>query len=266
MADRMRVTALMKSDYSRQPGGQLDRTRKWGLPGPFPRGGPSTTLRRRAWTTSTSPSFRGCLCEWRFAPGFTSGCCALRSAPPNAIRLARLRASGRGGGGVAPAASHRAGRAQLRHPARPVADSHALRYPWSSRGQRIEVRCPRAVARPRPRDEAPPSLPRVLAARVPRSSGTTERSESRPSLRSHFVAFARRLPPRAPVFVAPHKPDAGLGPGVFGSGHPQELSLARRRRSGVPSSWGTSKPPLAARHPQGTGHILYSDVLRALAR
>src|SRR5262245_3914655 len=75
---------------------------------------------------------------------------------------------GRVGGGVAPAASHRSGRAQLRHPARPVADSLALRYPWSFRGQLIEVRCPRAVARPRPRDEAPPSLPRVLAARVPR--------------------------------------------------------------------------------------------------
>jgi hypothetical protein len=66
-----------------------------------------------------------------------------------------------------------------------------------------------------------------------------ERSDSRPSLPSHFVAFARRLPPRAPVFVAPHKPDAGLGPRVFGSGHPQSLSLSRRRRSGVPSSWGT---------------------------
>jgi len=66
-----------------------------------------------------------------------------------------------------------------------------------------------------------------------------KRSESRPSVPSHFVAFARRLPPRAPVFVAPHKPDAGLGPGVFGSGHPQGLSLSRRRRSGVPSSWGT---------------------------
>lgn len=80
----------------------------------------------------------------------------------------RQYASGRVGGGVAPAASHRSGRAPLRHPARPVADSHALRYPWSSRGQLIEVRCPRAVARPRPRDEVPPSLPRVLAARVPR--------------------------------------------------------------------------------------------------
>src|SRR5262245_25034590 len=96
------------------------------------------------------------------------GSCALRSArPPRALQC-RQSAAGRVGGGVAPAASHRSGRAQLRHPARPVADSHALRYPWWSRGQLIEVRCPRAVARPRPRDEAPPSLPRVLAARVPR--------------------------------------------------------------------------------------------------
>src|SRR6516225_7462648 len=79
-----------------------------------------------------------------------------------------LPGASRVGGGVAPAASHRSGRAQLRHPARPVADSHALRYPWPSRGQLIGVQCPRAVARPRPRDEAPPSLPRVLAARVPR--------------------------------------------------------------------------------------------------
>src|SRR5262245_20770930 len=63
--------------------------------------------------------------------------------------------------------ARRSVRAQLRHPARPVADSHALRYPWSSRGQLIEVQRPRAVARPRPRDEAPPSLRRVLAARVP---------------------------------------------------------------------------------------------------
>ena len=79
-----------------------------------------------------------------------------------------IAASRRVGGGVAPAASHRSGLAQLRRPARPVADSHALRYPWSFREQLIEVQCPRAVARPRPRDEAPPSLHRVPAARVPR--------------------------------------------------------------------------------------------------
>jgi hypothetical protein len=76
-----------------------------------------------------------------------------------------------------------------------------------------------------------------------------ERSDSRPSVPSHFVAFARRLPPRASVFVAPHKPDAGLGPGVFGSGHPQNLSLSRRRRSGVPSSWRT---PISVCHVQST--------------
>jgi hypothetical protein len=83
----------------------------------------------------------------------------------------------------------------------------------------------------------------------PGFSGTTERSDPRPSLPPRFVAFARRLPPRAPVFVAPHKPDAGLGPGVFGSGHPQGLSLSRRRRSGVPSSWRT---PISVCHVQPT--------------
>jgi hypothetical protein len=43
-----------------------------------------------------------------------------------------------------------------------------LRYPRSFRGQGAEAQCPRLVPRPRPRDSAPPSLRRVLAARVPR--------------------------------------------------------------------------------------------------
>jgi hypothetical protein len=76
----------------------------------------------------------------------------------------------------------------------------------------------------------------------PGCRGTRERSESRPSLPTHVVAFARRLPPRAPVCVAPHQSDAGLGPGVFGSGHPPDLSFSRRRRSGVPRSWGAPLP------------------------
>jgi hypothetical protein len=54
---------------------------------------------------------------------------------------------------------------------------------------------PRAVARPQPRDEAPPSLPGSSRHEFPGVSGTTERSDSRPSLPCHFVAFARRLPP-----------------------------------------------------------------------
>src|SRR5262249_18232422 len=93
-----------------------------------------------------------------------------RSGPGHRVEFVSRCSAPRAGSaaGLPPAASHRSGRAQLRHPARPVADSHALCYPWSSRGQLIEVRCPRAVARPRPRDEAPPSLPLVLAARVPR--------------------------------------------------------------------------------------------------
>ena len=90
-----------------------------------------------------------------------------------------------------------------------------------------------------PATRRPLPSPGFLRHEFPGFRGTMERSESRPTLPSHFVAFARRLPPRAPVFVAPHKPDAGLGPGVFWSGHSQSLSLSRRRRSGVPSSWGT---------------------------
>jgi hypothetical protein len=58
--------------------------------------------------------------------------------------------------------------ARLTHTARPVTDSRALCYPWSFRGQLIQVRGPSAVARPRLRNEAPPSLHRVPAARVPR--------------------------------------------------------------------------------------------------
>src|SRR5262245_46430155 len=41
MAERMRVTSLMKIDYSRQPQGQLDHVSEGGLPGPFIRGGRS---------------------------------------------------------------------------------------------------------------------------------------------------------------------------------------------------------------------------------
>jgi hypothetical protein len=77
-----------------------------------------------------------------------------------------------GAGRVSPAvsrrASHRSGRAQLRHPARLVAVSRALCCPWAFREPWIEVQSPRTVARPQFRDQAPPSLHRVLAARVPR--------------------------------------------------------------------------------------------------
>jgi hypothetical protein len=67
-----------------------------------------------------------------------------------------------------------------------------------------------------------------------------ERSDSPRPVPSRFVSFARRLPPLAPVFVAPFKPDAGLRPGVFGSGNPDaDQSFERWRPWGVPSSWGT---------------------------
>src|SRR5207244_11995346 len=42
----------------------------------------------------------------------------------------------------------------------------------------------------------------------------------------------------APVFVSPTRPEADLGPGVFGSGNPVgDQGRARRRREGVPRCW-----------------------------
>jgi hypothetical protein len=147
---------------------------------------------------------------------------------------------GRVGGGVAPAASHRSGLAQLRHPARPVADSHALRYPWSFRGQLTEVQCPRAVARPRPRDEAPPSLHRVLAARVPRLPRYYEALRF-PAALPDTLRFLRMMvtrPSRLCSFLLP-SPTPTWGREVLGLALSQGQMLKSWRRQGVPSSWGT---------------------------
>src|SRR5262249_1047082 len=151
-----------------------------------------------------------------------------------------IRAPGRVGGGVAPAASHRSGRAQLRHPARPVADSHALRYPWSSRGQLIEVRCPRAVARPRPRDEAPPSLHRVPAARVPRLPRYYGALRFPAVLAVPLRCLRETVTTPCACVRRSTQARRRLGArGVRVRPPPCGLSLSRRRRSGVPSSWRT---------------------------
>src|SRR5262249_54091925 len=83
-----------------------------------------------------------------------------------------------------------------------------------------------------------------------------ERSDSRPSLPSHFVAFARRLPPRAPVFVAPHKPDAGLGPGVIRVRPPPEPVVIEAETVGRPKFLGNPECPFAlfSRRRQDGGH------------
>jgi hypothetical protein len=79
----------------------------------------------------------------------------------------------------------------LKQPARPVADSGALRYPWSFRGELIGVQCPGAVARHGSATRRPLPSPGCSRPEFPGFPGTIERSDSRPSMPSHFVAFAR---------------------------------------------------------------------------
>ena len=71
------------------------------------------------------------------------------------------------------------------------------------------------VAPQRLHTQAPPSLRRVGSAPFPGFNGTMECSDSLPPVPPRFVAFARRLPSLAPVFVTPAKSDADLGPGSF---------------------------------------------------
>jgi hypothetical protein len=46
------------------------------------------------------------------------------------------------------------------------------------------------------------------------------------------------IPARAPVLVSPTRPDAGRGPGAFGSGSPTPV-FADRGTQGLSGSWGT---------------------------
>ena len=104
---------------------------------------------------------------------------------------------GRVGGGVAPAASHRSGRAQLRHPVRPVMASPArgslsVGVTWT----RSRVQSPRRVSPPRVRDGQPPSLHGVPAGQVPLLPRYYEVCDSlRPSRRASFPSrgATRRL-------------------------------------------------------------------------
>jgi hypothetical protein len=58
------------------------------------------------------------------------------------------------------------------------------------------------------------------------------RSDTRRTVRPHFLLVRLAVPPRAPVFVSPHKPDAGLGPGALRLGSPH----AKVYRDGVAGS------------------------------
>jgi hypothetical protein len=114
-----------------------------------------------------------------------------------------------------------------------------LGYPRPLRGQGLEARCPRLVARPRPRDPAPPSLRRVLAGRVPRP-------------RRYYEGLRLLLPPLAVLLCSPgdtrvasgHSlppgPDAGpAGRESLGFGHSHKADLRRGRAAGLSGSWGT---------------------------
>ena len=89
-----------------------------------------------------------------------------------------------------------------------------------------------------PATRRPLPSPGSLRHKFPGFTGTMERSDSRTSVPPSFVSFGRRLLPRAPVLVAPHKPDAGLGPGVFGSGHPQKPAFVEGETHGRPKFLG----------------------------
>lgn len=152
-------------------------------------------------------------------------------------------------------------RAQLTHTARPVTDSRAPCYPWPFSGQLPQVRCPGAVARPQFRDEAPPSLPRVLAARVPRLPryyGALRFPGVRPAALRCLRATV--TPPCACVRSAQAR--RRLGARGVRVRPPPGLLLSRERRRGVPSSWGTLPVPmpcsLTPAGPNTAGHYAAS--------
>ncbi len=153
-------------------------------------------------------------------------CYPLIQADPSVLvqRLfgGRGGAKGRVALGITPQGSHRSGRAQLRHPVRPVMGSRF----------RFAI-CERFVD-PQPRfkalDGCPPhksmtsiSLPSPGSprSRFPCFNGTMKMCESLPTFPPHFLLVRMAVPSRASVFVSPLRPDAGLGPGAlwFGSPH-----------------------------------------------
>jgi hypothetical protein len=80
-----------------------------------------------------------------------------------------------------------------------------------------------------------PGSPR---SRFPCFNGTIKRCDFLPSLSPRFVVLRLAIPHRAPVFVAPTRPDAGLGPGVFGLATPSQV-LPMWRRQDLSGSWET---------------------------
>ena len=184
------------------------------------RGDRELRTRKSRWLLSLCRRF-GCktlcsvwACRLRFAhaAGHGSGLPPCRTA----MIISRVSPA------VSRRASHRSGRAQLRHPARLVVASRALCCLWSFREPWIEVQSPRTVARPQFRDQAPPSLHRVLAARVPRLPRYYEALRF-PTARPVALRFLRAAVTAPCACVRRSvKSDADLRPGVFGSGNPDK--------------------------------------------
>jgi hypothetical protein len=100
------------------------------------------------------------------------------------------------------------------------------------------------------RDTAPPSLHRVWEGPFPRFMATMRRSDSRPSLSPHFVAFAWRYHPC--VLFAPSDPTQGRGPGSWYSGSRAGHVSGDGRVSQVPEQ--PSRPCALFLDPGRTGH------------
>jgi hypothetical protein len=116
--------------------------------------------------------------------------------------------------------SRRSGLAQLRHPARPAAGLRALCYLPALRGQHPGLRVPdlsptgsSVARRPLPSAGSP-------THRFPRRLRYYEALRLPATFSPRFLLVRSAIPPRAPVFVSPLRPDAGLRPGALRSGSP----------------------------------------------
>ena len=170
-------------------------------------------------------------------------------------------------GGLPPRPSHRSVRAQLRHTARPVTVSlrgyHApvagatqmsmnshqrrllgqLRYPLLSRAHGSGARCLRHVALQRFRDLTPPSLHGAPVGRVPPFHRYYEAFRLPAGLPAALRFLRLAVPSRAPAFVSPFKPDAGLRAWSIGSGcSAPAVSRWSRRVSQVPGQPAAPMP------------------------
>ena len=147
------------------------------------------------------------------------------------------------GAAVTRRASHRSGRAQLRHPARLVTGSRARCYSAAFRGHADQALRPGRVPPRQFRDEAPPSLRRVPAHRFPALNGTTEHSDALTAVSTCFLVVRRPITlPCACLRLSP-RPDAGQGPGAFGCGCSQTASI-REGTAGPPKFPGNPRAPM----------------------